>query len=425
MAYDEPGYRRHAADDADSGTNGTMAPYRTGSFSAPDYRGRRRETGDLSVGDFQEPASQPDPPHAERTRDRLGIHFGWEGVLLVAAAAIGYLLWRLEPAALARPALDTLLVTGAAIGLLTLGAGLSLRAGVPNLAVGPIAIAAGFQFAENGDRGIVSAGGQAVAVAVVGAVVIALLIVVAHVPGWAATLAAAFAVVTFNQLRTGPVTVQGAYDPASQAYYLYAGFAVLAVLGGALGAVGPIRRTLGRVRPVGDPAARPGVGAALPVIGALTLSSVLAVIAGILLAAVATGPLPPRTGLEWSGIALGTALLAGTSAFGRRGGIFGTLLAVTALTLFLDYAARRDLDIALFAIAGAVLAGGLVVTRLIEAYGSPRGGDPDWAAPLPADDTGTDWTPDPPETWSPAAAPAQPAGRLDRWDDDRWGTNSR
>src|SRR5262245_59345523 len=59
-------------------------------------------------------------------RDRLGIHIGWEIVLLLVVAAMGFLLYRLEPDALRRPALDTLLIWGAAIGLLALGASLSL-----------------------------------------------------------------------------------------------------------------------------------------------------------------------------------------------------------------------------------------------------------------------------------------------------------
>ena len=59
-----------------------------------------------------------------------------------------------------------------------------------------------------------------------------------------------------------------------------------------------------------------------------------------------------------------------TSAFGRRGGIFGTCSRWPG-DLFLDYSARRDLDIALFAIAAALIGAGLVVTRLIETSGRP------------------------------------------------------
>ena len=134
------------------------------------------------------------------------------------------------------------------------------------------------------------------------------------------------------------------------------------------------------------------------------------------MAAQSTEPIEPGTGLEWTGIAIGAALLGGTSAYGRRGGIFGTLLAVTGLTLFLDYSARRDLDIALFAIAAATLGAGLVVTRLIETYGRPlpvAGVDDDWQAAAAGPGT-TNWTPDLPETWTPVGARAEPLGPLGR-----------
>lgn len=428
MAYDEPGYRRQAVNDADGDGLGN----RTGTFAASDYSARR-ETADHPSTEFGAGADVDEPRRSLETaaepeagRDRIGIHVGWEIVLLLGVAAIGYLLWREDPNALKLPALDLLLVTGAAIGLLALAAGLTLRAGVPNLAVGPIAIGAALHFAENGDRGVVPAAGQAVAVAVVGAVVVALIVVAFHVPGWIATLAAALAVVTYNQLRTAPVNVQGSFEPTDRAYYVFAGFAVLAVAGGFLGLVPSVRRWLGRLRPVADPATRSGA-AALPVITSLVLSSMMAVAAGVLFAASAAGPVAPRTGLEWSGIAIGTALIAGTSAYGRRGGILGTLLAATILTLFLDYAERRDLDIALFAIAGAAIAGGLVVTRLVETYGRPlpaAGDYEDWHTPT---STTASWSPAMPDTWPPAApaATAESAdSRADRWD-DRWGTNAR
>jgi hypothetical protein len=125
----------------------------------------------------------------------------------------------------------------------------------------------------------------------------------------------------------------------------------------------------------------------------------------------------PNTGLEWTGIAFGAALLAGTSAFGRRGGIFGTLLAAAGIALFLDYAARRHFDIALFAIAACAVGGGLIVTRLVETYGKPLSAaevDEDWNG---APSTGvTNWQPDQPDTWSPPPSPQPP-----RWDDGPWG----
>jgi hypothetical protein len=443
MAYDEPTFRRHGGREP----AGEPAVSRTNGFSTADYRGRRRDQvaydRDVAVDDSGVRALAPVPPpdtpprtngavrsqgnddagvtvRDDHARDRLGIHFGWEVVLLLATAAVGYLLYRLDPASLKRPALDTLLISGTVIGLLTLGAGLTLRAGVPNLAVGPIAIASALHFAENGDRGLLPATVPAVAIAAIGGLVAGVIVVAFHVPGWAATLAAAMGAIVFIQLRSGPVEVQGTFDPAGQAFVLFAGFAALAVLGGFLGTITPIRRMLGRLRPVGDPADRRGASAALPVIASLVVSSVLAVVAGVLLAANSPTAVVPGTGLEWTGLGLGLALVAGTSAFGRRGGVFGTLLAVTGMTLFLDYADRRDLGIALFAVAASAVAAGLVITRLVETYGRPLselGGGDDWQ-PQNAET----WSPALPETWSPSV-PSQPTP--DRWLDDRWGQSPR
>jgi len=413
MAYDDSTYRRQT----DEPTPTDPAAYRANTLAAAEQRRRAEEldgVGETTADVLRRSEADEDG------RDRLGIHLGWEVVLLVAAAAIGFLLWRLDPESLRRPGLDDLLVTGAAIGLLTLGAGLSLRAGVPNLALGPIALAASLQYAEQGDQGLVKAMVPALVFAAAGAIVLAVVILVLHVPGWAATLAAALGVIVFDQLRVAPVAVQGTYDPTGQAFFLFGGFALLAVFGGALGTVTPIRRWLGRLRPTGDPARRRGAAVAFPVIGALLLSSLFAVAAGTLLATQSDGPIVPATGLEWSGIALGLAMLAGTSAYGRRGGIFGTLFAVAALTLFLDYAERRTFDISLFAIAACVFAGGLVVTRLVETYGRPLpvAGQADWNAAAPA--TGANWQPDLPETWSTAST----TPRGDRWDSGPWGTGT-
>jgi hypothetical protein len=415
MAYDETTFRRQTDDRQGEDRPGDEQPtdpaaYRANTLAASEQRRRAEQ--------LDEPDTAAEllrrPPADDDGRDRLGIHLGWEVVLLLAAAAFAFLLYRFDPGTLKRPALDTLLITGAAIGLLTLGAGLTLRAGVPNLALGPIALAASLQYAEQGDKGLVQAAVPALIIAVAGSLAAGILILALHVPGWVATLGAGFGVVVFDQLRVAPVAVQGDYDPAKQAFFLFGGFALLAVIGGAIGTITPVRRWLGRMRPGGDPARRRGMAVAVPVLGSLVLSSVFAVGSGILTAAQATKPIVPGTGLEWTGIAIGLAMLAGTSAYGRRGGIFGTLFAVAALTLFLDWSARKNFDIALFAIAGAVLGGGLIITRLVETYGRPisAGSGEDWNA-APA--TGPNWTPDLPENWTPASTP-------NRWDEGPWGS---
>jgi ribose/xylose/arabinose/galactoside ABC-type transport system permease subunit len=358
------------------------------------------------------------------------VHFLWEVVLLLAVAVLAFLVHRDYPATLRDPALDTVLVSGAAIGLLALGAGLTLRAGVPNLAIGPVAIASALHFAENGDRGVVSAMAPAAVAAALLGLVVALLVVGFQLPGWAVSLAAALGAIVFIQQRVAPVDVQGDYDPTGSAPYLFGGVAALALLGGLLGAIRPIRRAVGRFRPVGDPARRRGGFAAVVVTLATVTSMIFAMLAGVLLAAGGNGPVRPTSGLEWTGLALGVALLAGTSAFGRRGGVFGTLLAVVLLTLFITYAAERELRIALAATAAVTLAGGLLVTWLIETYGRPRPVtevDDAWRRE-PAEPAEPSWsTPrtERSESWS-SSLPAQPSEhRVDPWDPDRWSGPAR
>jgi hypothetical protein len=207
----------------------------------------------------------------------------------------------------------------------------------------------------------------------------------------------------------------------------------MGILGGLLGTVKPVRRAVGRFRPVSDPARRRGGVAALLAGSALVLSMVLSVGAGVILVAGQQVPAQGSVGvnwLEWTMIGFGVALVGGTSAFGRRAGVFGTTLAVLALVLFDRYQAEQGWQIALLATAGALVAGGLVVTRLVETFGRPRAGaaEPEptqrWeTAPAAAEEQPTNaggWPSAATDSWS-SALPARPApGTPDPWDDDRW-----
>jgi hypothetical protein len=355
------------------------------------------------------------------------VHLLWEVVLLAAAAVLAYLLYRDYPAAVHRPALDSLLVYATGLGLLALGAGLTLRSGAPNLAIGPVAIAAALHFAENGDRGVLGAVLVAAGGAAVLGLVVAVLAVGFHVPGWAASLAAALGVIVFIQQRTAPVNLQGQYDPTRHALYIFGGFVALALVGAAFGSIKAIRRAVGGLRPVGDPAERRASAAVALTGGAIVVSMIFAAIAGVLLASATSAPVTPSPGIEWTGLGLGVALLAGTSAFGRRGGVAGTVLAVALAALFVTYADLRGWNISLYAIAAVLVAAGLMVTRMVESFGRPhaaRGDDPEWESDVPP----PAWTssrPEQRESWS-SALPAQPTeGRTDAWESDRWGGGGR
>jgi ribose/xylose/arabinose/galactoside ABC-type transport system permease subunit len=371
-----------------------------------------------------------DPAHGEPGRDRVAVHMVWELVLLVALGALAFLLWRENADALRGAGLRSLLVDVVALGLLALAAGLSLRTGAVNLAVGPVAVAAALHFAEQGDRGVPVAMGPAAVVAAAGGLVLALVVVVLHVPGWAASLAGAAGVIVYIERRASPVLVQGGYDPRGNAFYLVAGFAAVAVLGGLFGAIKAIRRLVGRFRPVADPARRRGVAAALVTAAALVGSTVLAMLAGVLIAANGTGPVAPTTGLDWTVLAVGTAMLAGTSAYGRRGGVFGTVLAVGLVVVLLSWTQARGWTVSRWAVGGAVLGAGLLVTRLVEAYGGPRPATGEGPEPGPAGDgtISTGWAvprSGSVDNWPPALPARSMEAPADPWEAARWETGPR
>jgi ribose/xylose/arabinose/galactoside ABC-type transport system permease subunit len=360
--------------------------------------------------------------------DRMGVHVAWELLLLIVAVGLAVYLRATHSDQFSGDNLRSLVLGAAVLGFATLAVGLSLRAGVVNLAVGATASAAGLFLAGHSDRGLVETAGIALLGAALVGAATGLAVVVFHVPGWAASLGAALALIAWINKHIQPIGVTASYHPAGQAFYWYGGFAAVALLGGILGLVKPIRRGLGRFRPVGDPAERRGGLAGGVALLALIGSGVLAGIAGVL-GALAQKQVPPDDGTLTTGLAVGAALVAGTSAFGRRGGVLGTVLAVTALALFQRFSQVANLRISPFAVAAVLVGVGLVVTRLIESYGRPsyvrpgetdgwddgtqtsnnRATDPGWSTPR----QGSGWTSQLParstdDTWGGAA-------------DDRWG----
>src|SRR6266508_3447522 len=392
MAYDdsrfrgEPGFRDEPdfrldnglSDATTLGAASNPAVYTPGSYSLSGYTNNAEQTeGTLSLPRRPSQAQLDDvfddPEHGDPGRDRMAVHIAWEIVLLLAAAGIWYLLHRNHRETVSGAALRDLMVSAASLGLVTLGMGLSLRAATPNLAVGPIAYASALFFAGHIDRGgaLVAATVTALLAVAVGAAIV-ILVVGFHVPGWAASLAAAFGVIVWIQRHSETVTLNGAYQPRDHGMYWLLGFAVLALVGGFLGVAKPIRRAVGRFRPVADPAKRRGSGAAGLTTIAILGSCVFASVGGVLIALHAQAASPVNDGVSLTGLALGAALLGGTSAFGRRGGVFGTVLAVALVVLATQYAAVTNRHVAPLALAAGAIGIGLIVTRLVETFGRPR-----------------------------------------------------
>ncbi len=179
-----------------------------------------------------------------------------------------------------------------------------------------------------------------------------------------------------------------------------------------------IRRGFGQFRPVIDPARRRGMTAAMIVVGATVGSSVLAGLSGVFTVLI-SHQVAPSNGLELTGLALGAALLGGTSAFGRRGGIFGTIFAVALISVGLAYAEATDRHWSAGGLAVIAIAVGLGITRLVERFGRPV---------LPPSSTDAD------DAWSPRVHSLAPSGRAWQpaptptgglWSaDDVWGTTT-
>src|ERR671912_885007 len=177
---------------------------------------------------------KPDEPAARRRpvpRDRIWVHAVWE--LLLAAAG-----------------LQDLLVLLAAGILLGSAFALSLRAAVPNLAVGAVAVTGGtltgWLVVEHGYDWKVAALvtlGAAVALGIA----LAIVVVGLRTPAWAVGLGAALglyaAVLSLSAGRS--VLVEGGPQLRDWAWSLAIGAAVLSVLGGALALPSRMRAAVG------------------------------------------------------------------------------------------------------------------------------------------------------------------------------------
>lgn len=376
-----------------------------------------------------------DPAHGQVGRDRLGVHFAWEGVLLLGVVVFGYLLYANHRAAVTGEGLKELLVAISALGLLTFGAAMSLRVAAPNLALGPIAAAASFWYAQKGDSGWIASTIWPLTLALAVGLGIAILVVGFHIPGWAGSLVAALVVMGWSASRNGagPFEVNGDFAPSGKAYYLLGGFLALSLVAALLGLIKGIRRGVGRFRPVGDPALRRGgLAASVTIIGLLG-SSALAAGAGIIFAAAAgeaDEQLAFTGGLELTALAIGAALIGGTSAFGRRGGLFGTALGTVLVALVMTYEDRAGWDINPMIIGAAAVATGLVVTRLVETFGRPLSIDEspdDWTDVGIGGASSSGWTSTAPTTsdpWTGLSSPQSTSTTTttpSQWgDSDRW-----
>jgi ribose/xylose/arabinose/galactoside ABC-type transport system permease subunit len=419
----EPGFREETDFRSDSSLSTSYTP---GGYSMDDYSSTGTDTT-VGLSRRSVTASElndvfDDPQHGEPGMDRMAFHVVWDLLLIVAAVAAFVLLRQTHSNAVSGSGLRGLLLDAATLGLITIGMALSLRAAAVNLAVGPIASACAYFFAEHSDRNLAATAGVTVLLALGLGVVIAILVVGFHVPAWAASLAGGLVAIVWVQEHANTATNQASYHPDRQAYYWFGAFAALSLLGGVFGLIKPVRRAVGRFRSVGDPASRRGAGAGFVAFIAIIGSCAFAAAGGVLAGLSSPAVTPAADGLLTTGLALGAALAGGTSAFGRRGGVFGTMAAVTLLTLLMHYGVAADLKIAPYAWAAGAIIVGLVVTRMVERFGRPRAEDDEdmWSGSSSSGMSSNGWSSSSRQGGWSSQLPARPLD--DTWSgaEDRW-----
>ncbi len=365
-----------------------------------------------------------DPEDGEPGRDRMLVHGLWEVVLALALAGLGFLLYQTEPEAFSAAGLRTLSLSTTALGIAAVAAAVSLRTAAPNLAIGAVAVAAALYFGQHAGSGFAQPLLAVIGIAAGIGAVQGLVVVGLHVPGWAAGLGVAAALVAWS-VSQGSVTYRDGYDPTPHAYWWFGGFCAVSVIAALTTLVPQVRRAVGRFRPVADPAHRRRILAAAVTFCATVVSSVLAAVAGVLTVSINQGvaATDALASIQITTLALGVALLGGTSAFGRRGGIFGTVLAAGVVAVALAYAAQTHPTWSVAAFAAAAIGLGLAVTRLVERFGrpvpqQPGQSDDEWSPRVHSATTAANG-------WTTNKPPAQTTiGGI--WaSDDSWGSTDR
>lgn len=276
----------------------------------------------------------------------------WEGVLaLLALLGLALVL-----ASSGGERLVDLLAQAGQLGLVAMGLSLSLRTATPNLAVGALAwLSAAFAaFASDAGMPVPLAMVLALVLAGLAGLVMSVFTMVLSAPAWAVSLGAAVVceaiVLALLDGRTIPLPV-GAIYPGVLGFAV---FAVVSVAGGLLWNRQEVRKDLGSGWP----------GAVLGLAG----SSVLAAAGGIALL-LRLGEAPPgNQGLYTTVLALAAVLLGGTSPYGERAGVAGTVLGVLILAVAQGLLAYHGAPVWMFMLVmGTMVMIGLGASKLLDA----------------------------------------------------------
>jgi ribose/xylose/arabinose/galactoside ABC-type transport system permease subunit len=337
-------------------------------------------------------AEQPEPP-----KDRVVFQFVWEAILLLLTLNALFLVYRREDELFGdefgglMAALDGHALYLTPILLTALAIGVSLRLGSVNLAVPALAwvITVAAPFEANVWIYMAYVAGAAV----VAGLLYTLLVAAFRVPPWFAGLAIGVLIVAALPVtyRLGGPAPDALPDPPN-GVYLFGGAAALAIAGGLIGLTRGMREGFGAVKRLVDGEGERSASSVFLLLGGTVLSMLLAAAAGYMtymfdLAAVEEGSTlnfgPYGIGpaaVEPQLLAFAIVLIAGTSLWGRRGGVFGAVFAAIAVWAGLLLWVRAVLDAgegswqadysqAIF--AGALLLG-LFVSFALDRLGRPK-----------------------------------------------------
>jgi len=289
-----------------------------------------------------------EPVLVAEPRDRVVFQFVWEAILLLLTLNALFLVYRREDGlfgeefdglmeALSRHALYLTPILLAALAI-----GLSLRLGAVNLAVPAIAVA--ITVATPFETNVWIYMGYVAAAAAVAGLLYVLLVAAFRVPAWFAGLAVGAAVlaavpVTSHLADPGAYTLPG----PPNGLYLLGGAAVLAIGGGLIGLAPGMRDGFSAVKRLADGDGERSASAVFLLLGGTVLSMLLAAASGYVTYMYAIGPIEGAstlnfgpygsypTAVELQLLAFVIALIAGTSLWGRRGGVFGAVFATIAV----------------------------------------------------------------------------------------------
>lgn len=285
----------------------------------------------------------PEPP-----RDRIVFQLVWEVVLALLTANVLFMLYQRRDEVFGDlpfgDAMDEHFALLAPVLLLVLALGLSLRFGAVNLALPSLMmLVASSPGLFVGDEPWIGLGFTAAAAVVVAAGFI--LLVLLRVPPWLAGVAVSAGALALVPLIDGEIL--GYELPEATSWespggiWLLSGAAVIAVAGGLLGLSPNLRERMSAVKDAVNGPGERRAGTVFTFIGGVLLSSLLAACAGFVLTVFrdveqqgqgfAAAAFPFAFFVSVQLFVLIAVFLAGTSPHGRRGGVFGVLLAVVLL----------------------------------------------------------------------------------------------